>query len=134
MTINRDVKLTLADIMAKKAARVTRAIKIESVYVESLEGYLTVTEPSRGLIYQYVDRINDAKLGGAEEAALAQCFLISQCVSEFKDQDFYAEEGSPELAVHKLLELEDMPILMAVINKMLGKDEPEIEIAKEIKN
>jgi hypothetical protein len=134
MTIKRNSKLTLADIIAKKQAKATQTIKVEDVYVKSMGGEITVTSPSRGLIYQYVDRLNDAKNGGAEEVFLAHSFLISQCVSEFKDKEFYAEEGSPELAVHKLLELEDINNLVTKINNMSGSQEHEVEVVSEIKN
>lgn len=134
MTIKRDVKLTLADIVAKKQARATKVMKVEDVYVKCLEGNLTLTEPSRHILYQYIDRLNDGKASGAEEVFLAHSFLISQCVSDFKNKDFYEAEGSPELAVHNLLELEDINKLVAKINSMTGSIDPEEAVKAELKN
>lgn len=129
---SREVKLTLADIIAKKQAKATQEVKVEDVYVTSLGGSITVTAPSKKIIYQYADRLNEAKESGAAEVFLANCFLISQCVSSFRDAEFCGGD-IPEIAVHNLLEIDDINDLTTKINAMTGNDKSD-KIAKDIKN
>ncbi|MNC00064.1 hypothetical protein D3C75_473800 [compost metagenome] len=118
-----NTKLTLEALIAKKQQNATRKIKTKDIYVPSLDAEITIVEPSKQIIYQFCDRIEQADNQGTEEKFIAQCFLISQCVELFKAKDFYADESSPELATHKVLSITDIGMLVDEINKLSGSQE-----------
>lgn len=80
---DRDVKLTLASLIAKKADKEAARNRSEDMYIESLGGSITVTAPNRSVFYKAVDMTEDS----VESQVYSNMFLIYNSVSLFRNQE-----------------------------------------------
>lgn len=98
----RDTKLTLSDLIAKKAAKEAAQNFSEDIYVDSLEGCITVTNPGKSALYKCMDMVDRES---TETTIYANAYLIYHSVKVFQDsalQDAY-ECKDPIEIVGKLL-------------------------------
>lgn len=80
---DRDVKLTLSALIAKKADKEAARNRSEDMYIESLGGSITVTAPNRSIFYKAVDMTEDS----VESQVYSNMFLIYNSVSLFRNQE-----------------------------------------------
>lgn len=84
--------ITIASLLDKKDALKNKKSSIEKVYIDSLEGEITIKEPSRDLC---VESFEMAQLG---ESARADVHIVYNCVIEpnLKDEKLQKEFGCVE--------------------------------------
>lgn len=102
MANKRDTKLTLADLIAKKAEKEAQKNRTEDVYVESLGGSITIHRPANKIIYQAIDMDNS----GIEDKLYANAYLIYHSVKSFQEKELHEAYGvkEPVEVVFQLLE------------------------------
>lgn len=129
----RDVKLTLADLIAKKADKEEARNKTEEVYVESLGGTIMVHIPERSVLYKAMDMIGDNS--NAEDTMYANAYLIYNSVKEFREADLLSayEVKDPVEIVGKLLEIYEIGEVAERILAISGFSKPE-KARDDIKN
>lgn len=99
---SRDTKLTLNDLIAKKAAKEAAQNFSEDIYIDSLEGCITVTNPGKSAVYKCMDMMDRES---TETTIYANAYLIYHAVKVFQDatlQEAY-ECKDPIEIVGKLL-------------------------------
>lgn len=129
----RDVKLTLADLIAKKADKEAARTRTKDVYVESLGGLITIQAPERSVLYKGMDMIGDNS--NAEDTMYANAFLIYNSVKDFREPDLLAayEVKDPIEIVGKLLELFEIAEVSEEILALTGFSKPE-KVKNDTKN
>lgn len=127
----RDVKLTLTDLVAKKAEKEAARTRSEDVYVESLGGYLTVQSPPRNIFFKSIDMSGDT----TESQVYANMFLIYNSVSLFRNSELLAEYDVTDNVeiVEKLLEFHEIKDLAEKAMELSGFMKPQ-KLDEEIKN
>jgi hypothetical protein len=125
MGISRDTKLTLADLVAKKAAKEARSTQTKDVYVHSLEGNITLEIPTRDTVYKMIDMQGDGS--NMADVVYANAFLVYHAVPLFRDPELleaYDVKDKIEI-VGKLLEPFEINEVAGLVMKLAGFTKPE---------
>lgn len=127
----KDIKLTLADLIAKKAEKEAQQNKIEDIYIESLGGSITIQSPSKSIVYKAIDMTTDK----IEDKMLANCYLIYNSVKDFQKPELHEayEIKDPLQIVEKLLEPFEINEVANKIMELSGFSKPE-QIEEDLKN
>lgn len=128
---DRDVKLTLAALIAKKADKEAARNRSEDMYIESLGGSITVTAPNRSIFYKAVDMTEDT----LESQVYSNMFLVYNAVSLFRNQELleaYEVIDNVEI-VDRLLTVAEIKEVANKVMVLGGFSKPE-EVQEEIKN
>ncbi|MGQ7276640.1 phage tail assembly chaperone [Brevibacillus thermoruber] len=101
MANKRDTKLTLADLIAKKAEKEAQANRSEEMYIESLGGSITVHTPKKSVVFKSIDMTGDS----VEDNMYANAYLVYESVPMFQDKSLHEayEVKEPVQIVEKLL-------------------------------
>jgi len=131
MAKDRNVKLALADLIAKKAAKEAAQNRTEEVYVDSLEGSLTIHVPPRSSIYKAMDMGGD----NMEDSMYSNAFLIYHAVKEFQSQELLEAYGVKDNIdiVFSLLTPVEIAEVSTKIMQLSGYAKPE-QIQSNLKN
>ncbi|MED5017932.1 hypothetical protein P9847_11525 [Paenibacillus chibensis] len=86
---DRNVKLTLKDLIAKKAAKQAARNWSEEVFIDSLEGEITVSHPGEKIMFKTFDMVDGSS--SAEDAVYANAFVIYHAVKLFQSQELMDE-------------------------------------------
>jgi hypothetical protein len=130
MTKTLDKKLTLADLIAKKAEKEAKQNRTEDVYIESLGGHITIQNPPRSVIYKAIDMMGDS----AEDNVYANAYLIYHSVKMFQEKELHDayEVKDPVEIVGKLLEPVEINEVATKIMTLAGFAKPE-DVEKNLK-
>lgn len=131
MAKDRNVKLTLADLIAKKEAKEAAKNRTQEVYIESLDGCITIHAPSLSTIFKAMDMINDS----AEASMYSNAYLIYHSVKEFQNPELlqaYEVKDNIDIVFALLTPLEIGEVATKVM-QLAGFAKPE-EVDKKIKN
>lgn len=88
---DRNVKLTLKDLIAKKAAKQAAKNWSEDVHIESLGGDITVQHPGEKILFKVIDMVDGS--GTAEDAVYANAFAVYHAVKLFQSPELHEEYG-----------------------------------------
>lgn len=127
----RDVKLTLSALIAKKAEKEAARNRFEDMYIESLGGSITVTAPSRSIFYKAIDMTEDT----VESQVYSNMFLVYNAVSLFRNQellDAYEVIDNVDI-VDRLLTIAEIKEVANKVMELGGFSKPE-EVQEEVKN
>lgn len=127
----RDVKLTLSALIAKKAEKEAARNRSEDMYIESLGGSITVTAPSRSIFYKAIDMTEDT----VESQVYSNMFLVYNAVSLFRNQellDAYEVIDNVDI-VDRLLTIAEIKEVANKVMELGGFSKPE-EVQEEVKN
>ncbi|SDT22105.1 hypothetical protein SAMN05444162_3455 [Paenibacillaceae bacterium GAS479] len=132
MSKQRDTKLTLADLIAKKADKQAVKFKSEDVYIDGLGGTVTITVPSKSVIYKAIDMMDRTSL---ESVMYANCFLIYNSIKELQSAELLEAYDISDnvLIVDELLTIAEVNELTNKIMVLAGVNKPE-EVESELKN
>lgn len=122
-------KLTLAEIIAKKAEKKNKEHTTEDVFVESLGGDITIRRVSKEIVYRALDMMGET----ASNNVYANAYIVYHGVAEFQSQELTNDEKEPVNVVYNLLELYEISDLASKIMKLSGVIKPE-DTANEVKN
>lgn len=127
----RDTKLTLADLIAKKAAKEAEQNRTVDIYVESLGGSITVQNPKKNVVYKTIDMTGES----AEDNMYANAYLVYNSVSMFQDKSLHEayEVKDPIEIVEKLLLPVELKQVADKIMELAGFNKPEDTI-ENVKN
>lgn len=126
-----DVKLTLSALIAKKADKEAARNRSKDIYIDSLEGTITVKAPKRSIFYKSFDMSGDT----VESQMYANMFLIYNAISLFQNQellDAYEIIDNVEI-VDRLLTPAEIKVVAEEILALGGFSKPE-EAGEEVKN
>lgn len=114
----RDTKLTLSALIAKKAAKEAAQNFNEDIYIDSLEGEITLTHPGKKICYKAMDMIGES----TEENLYANCFLIYHAVKLFQDPELHVayEVKDPVDIVDKLLTVSEIGKVSSRVMELTG--------------
>lgn len=127
----REVKLTLADLIAKKAAKEAQQNRTEDVYIDSLGGSISVHNPNKSVIYKVMGKMGE----NIEDNVYANAELIYHSVKYFQNAELLEayEVKEPVEIVGKLLEPYEINEVATRIMEISGFAKPE-EVESNIKN
>ncbi|MDN4093576.1 hypothetical protein QYF48_12195 [Brevibacillus agri] len=130
MANKRDTKLTLADLIAKKAAKEESSKnKTTSIYVKSLDGELEIEVPNRKIIYQVIDMTGESM----ESKMYANAYLVYHSVKLFRQPEMIEGKSDPVDIVFDMLEPYEIGEIQSKIMELSGFVKPE-ETFEELKN
>lgn len=122
MATDKHVKLTLEDLIAKKAQREQDKFKMKECYIESLDGYITIQKCDLKLVLDSIDSINaDDSMTNVVQVDKN---LIYNSVPLFKSKELLAQYDlvEPYDIVSELLELGEILKLGDEILSLHGLD------------
>lgn len=127
----RDTKLTLADLIAKKAAKEAEQNRTVDIFVESLGGSITVQNPKKNVVYKTIDMTGES----AEDNMYANAYLVYNSISLFQDKSLHEayEVKDPIEIVEKLLLPVELKQVADKIMELAGFNKPEDTI-ENVKN
>ncbi|MFD2671812.1 phage tail assembly chaperone [Marinicrinis sediminis] len=130
--MKKDTKLTLADLIAKKAAKQASKDRTEEVYINSLGGEIDIKRPKNSFLYKTIDMLKDESF---EDVIYANSYLIYHSVSAFQDKSLHEayEVKEPVEIVQELLEISEINEVATKILELAGFSKPE-DLKNEVKN
>lgn len=131
MSMDRGVKLTLSDLIAKKAQKEAAQNRTEDVFIEGLQGCITVHNPDKKILYKAIDMMGES----TEDTIYANAFLIYNAVKDFQSPELlkaYEVKDNVEI-VFKLLTLAEISDVATTIMELTGFAKPE-QVKKNLKN
>lgn len=119
MSKSHNTKLTLNDLIAKKAEKANKRNKTEDVYLDSLGGMVTIRVPEDRVILKAMDMMKDETIEGVMQAYV---YAIYYSVDLFQDPKLHEEYEvqDPTDIVVKLLDLGERLSLGDQIMKLSG--------------
>ena len=120
-------RLSIGELIANADKVKAKRIETRELYVESLDGTVTITKPSRSIILDSHDLGNE---GG-------NSYLVYECVTEpsFKDtalQDAYGATGYEVL--DQILDPGEIDNIAKELMKFAGYDAGRVSIVEAVKN
>ncbi|SMG58198.1 hypothetical protein [Paenibacillus aquistagni] len=127
--MNRDPRLTLADLVAKKLQKQEKKRKTKDYFVPSLEGNVLIEQPEEAIVLKSMDMMGD---GNLTSIVAAYDYLIYNSIAVFRDPELHKEYEiiDPIDIVSALLELNERFQIGEAITKMSGIE----DLGNDVKN
>lgn len=126
----RDTKLTLSDLIAKKAAKEAQKTVTAEVFIPSLEGSITVFRPDRHVLYKSGDMSGET----ISEKMYANAFLVYNSCKAFQTPELQEAYGvsDPVDIVSEMLDPIEIQEVAEKITQISGWTK--VEATQEVKN
>ncbi|MWC26632.1 phage tail assembly chaperone [Paenibacillus sp. MMS18-CY102] len=124
MSKAKNTKLTLAALIEKKAAREVRANRTEEVFVDSLDGMLTLSVPPKDIVYKSIDMQQEGN--SVADTMYSNALVIYHSVELFRDPELLkAYEVSDNIEiVSKILEPYEVNDIAVKVLELGGYSKP----------
>ncbi|MCD8380295.1 MAG: hypothetical protein LUC95_08295 [Lachnospiraceae bacterium] len=127
--MDKNTKITLEALLARKEQAIAAKKKPQTrdLYVKSLDGVITVREPSR-------TEVSDARQ--EEDAMLVDRYLVYECIvsPNLRDKELlmaYGCAGEPDRILDYILKMGEITQISQELMKMAGYDENVRQVEKE---
>lgn len=125
-------KLTIKDLLARKDQLKKKKQSTETLYIESLQGEITIQEPTRELCLESLEMAE----GG--DSNRADAYMAYNCIVEpnLKDKELQKEFGcvEPTEIVDILFKPGEIAAISGYCLQLAGYGNPVKKVEKEIKN
>lgn len=122
-------KLTLSDFIARKEQR-ERGLKspqTDDLYIKSLDGCITVAEPTSA-------QLTDARKMAEDSEEYGNAYIVYQCCVEPSLKSAELQCGEPYDTVLGIFKPGEVQMIAAHLMKMAGYDSDSVTVADKLKN
>lgn len=122
-------KLTLADFITRKEQRERdkKTPQTDDLYIKSLDGYITVSEPTS-------EQLTDARKIAEDNEEYGNTYIVYQCCVEPSLKSAELQSGEPFDTVLSVFKPGEVQMIAAHLMKMAGYDSDSVTVTDKLKN